>query len=159
MQYTDDISIERLTPDARAIATVAEWTYATWGHLSPEINRHSWLAETRANAGKGGVPSVFAAYLNGDAVGTASLVVQDMTVRPALTPWLASVYVCSDARGRGIASALVRRVEQEARDAGLTRFYLYTPDQQRLYRRLGWQAQEDLNYRAEDVTIMTRGLA
>lgn len=61
-------------------------------------------------------------------------------------------------RGQGIASALVRRVEAEAATHGFERFYLYTPDQQALYRRLGWQALESLEYRGETVTVMSRQL-
>lgn len=154
----ENLTIERLTPDAAIIDTVAEWTYGAWGHLSPEMDRAAWRTETCDNAGPAGVPSTFVARLGSRPVGTASLVAHDMTIRPALTPWLASVYVRPDARGRGIASALVRRVEREARHAGLTHFYLYTPDRQRLYARIGWQSIEETTYRGEYVTVMTRQL-
>jgi N-acetylglutamate synthase-like GNAT family acetyltransferase len=53
---------------------------------------------------------------------------------------------------------LVKRVEVEAIDSGLQHFYLYTPDQQALYRRLGWQDVETLEYRGETVTVMSRQL-
>ncbi|MHB0775941.1 GNAT family N-acetyltransferase [Halomonas sp. WWR20] len=59
-------------------------------------------------------------------------------------------------RGQGVASALVRRVEQQARAAGIGRLYLYTPDQRTLYRRLGWEDRESLGYRGEAVTVMCR---
>lgn len=152
------IHIQRLAPDDALVATVSEWTYDTWGPLNPEMDRDAWLIDIRDSAGPAGVPSLFVAKLDERAVGTASLVVQDMTIRPALTPWLGSVFVQREARGQGIASALVGRVEQEARDAGLSRLHLYTPDRQRLYARLGWQATEQLTYRGEQVTVMTRQL-
>lgn len=159
MTDPENLTIERLTPAAAAIVdTVAEWTYGAWGHLSPAMDRAAWRIETCENAGPAGVPSTFVARWDNRPVGTASLVAHDMAVRPALTPWLASVYVRSDARGHGIASALVGHVEREARDAGLAQLYLYTPDQQRLYARLGWQPIEDTTYRGEHVTLMTRQL-
>ncbi len=102
--------------------------------------------------------SVFAVMDGERPVGMASLVVDDMSDRRELTPWLASVYVLPEWRGRGIASRLVRRVEEEARAHGVERFYLYTPDQQALYRRLGWQDVEQREYRGEMVTIMQRDL-
>lgn len=73
-------------------------------------------------------------------------------------PWLASVFVVPEWRGKGIASALVKRVEAEAAAHGFERIYLYTPDQQALYRRLGWQDREDVEYRKEHVTVMERQL-
>ena len=90
-------------------------------------------------------------------MGTASLTESDLDSRPELTPWLASVFVLPAWRGRGIASALVERVAEEARMAGCPGCYLYTPDQQALYARLGWQMQEELDYRGERVTLMWRG--
>ncbi|MGB7756030.1 MAG: GNAT family N-acetyltransferase [Salinisphaera sp.] len=158
MNPNHGIRIERLAPDDALAATVSEWTYDTWGHLNPEMDGDAWLREIRDNAGPGGVPSIFVARLDQRAVGTASLVAQDMTIRPALTPWLASVFVQPAARGQGIASALVARVEQEAREARLRHLHLYTPDQQHLYTRLGWQPQETVTYRGEHVTIMQRQL-
>ena len=91
-------------------------------------------------------------------VGTASLVADDMSDRPELTPWLASVFVLPEWRGQGIASRLVQRVEAEACANGIGYFYLYTPDQQALYRRLGWRDRETRTYRGEAVTIMDRRL-
>ncbi|KEZ75852.1 GNAT family N-acetyltransferase [Salinisphaera hydrothermalis] len=158
MAPTANLRIERLTPDADMVDTVADWTRAAWGHLNPEITRAAWRIETCDNAGPAGVPSTFVAWLDGRPVGTASLVAHDMKTRTDLTPWLASVYVEPTARGRGVASALVRRVENEARSAGLAHFYLYTPDQQRLYARLGWEPVEQAGYLGERVTIMKRQL-
>ena len=91
-------------------------------------------------------------------VGTASLIADDMSIRRELSPWLASVFVVPEYRGQGIASTLVRRVEAEATASGFERFYLYTPDQQALYRRLGWQNEENVEYRREHVTVMARQL-
>ncbi|WP_435389741.1 GNAT family N-acetyltransferase [Halomonas sabkhae] len=112
----------------------------------------------RADCGPAGVPSVFAAMSGERPVGMASLVVDDMSDRRDLTPWLASVFVLPEWRGHGIASRLVRRVEEEAEAHGVGRCYLYTPDQQSLYRRLGWQDVEEREYRGEVVTIMQRDL-
>src|SRR5689334_25391296 len=43
-------------------------------------------------------------------VGTSSLVNNDLSSRPDLTPWLASVMVLPPFRGRGYSAPLVRRV-------------------------------------------------
>ena len=91
-------------------------------------------------------------------IGTASLIEHDVPTRAELTPWLASVYVDPRFRKRGIGSALVRAVLQEARNLGLEKLYLITPDQVPFYRRQGWQEMEEIVYRGEAVTIMVYAL-
>ncbi len=150
------IRIVRLSGDSPHVATLAEWTHDAWGHLHPGRSLETAIALLREECGPAGVPSVFAA-LDGDTpVGTACLVADDMSDRRDLTPWLASVFVLPEWRGRGIASRLVQRVEEEACAQGHGHFYLYTPDQQPLYRRLGWRDLEERDYRGEAVTIMRR---
>ncbi|UYG05965.1 GNAT family N-acetyltransferase [Halomonas sp. LR3S48] len=154
----DPINIVRLSPDSDHVATVASWTYAEWGHLHPNSTAESYRDAFRRECGDGGVPSVFVAMHGNKPVGTAALLAEDMDSRRELTPWLASVFVLPEWRGQGIASTLIRRVEEEAVACGVDHFYLFTPDQQALYRRLGWQDHEELSYRGEEVTIMRRRL-
>lgn len=150
------VRIDALSP---LVPTLAGWAHDQWGHLHPGRSRAAAIATFRADCGSQGVPSVFAAMDGERPVGMASLVADDMSDRCELTPWLASVFVLPEWRGRGIASALVRRVEQEAEDGGHELFYLYTPDQQSLYRRLGWEDVEEREYHGETVTIMRRDLS
>lgn len=152
------LEILRLGPDSPHLARVAAWQHAEWSHLSPGETPVSRLAALRGECGPAGVPSVFVALVRGRGVGTASLVAHDLDPRPDLTPWLASVYVRPEWRGQGIASALVRRVEAEASGNGTTRLYLFTPDRQALYRRLGWVDHETLLHHGESVTLMSRRL-
>jgi GNAT superfamily N-acetyltransferase len=154
----ESIAIVRLQADSPHARTVAGWTHDTWGHLHPDTPAADYHREFYAQCGEGGVPSVFVAMHEASPVGTASLVADDMDIRCELTPWLASVFVQPGWRGRGIASRLVRRIEAEALAHGIRHFYLYTPDQQALYRRLGWEEREALTYRGESVTVMSRRL-
>ncbi len=152
------IRIARLEGDSPHVAILAQWTHDTWGHLHPGRSLDTAIALLREECGPGGVPSVFVALQGYTRVGTASLVADDMSDRRDLTPWLASVFVPPEWRGQGIASRLVRRVEDEAQAHGVAHFYLYTPDQQPLYRRLGWRDIEARDYGGEAVTIMRRVL-
>lgn len=153
-----DITIQRLSADDPNAEIVAGWTFEAWGHLHPGLTLAQAIERTKANCGQASVPSNFVAMQDGTPVGTASLIVDDMSIRRELTPWLASVFVVPEWRGQGIASALVKRVEAEAIESGTRHFYLYTPDQQALYRRLGWKDVESLEYRGETVTLMSRQL-
>ena len=150
------IRIARLAGDSPHVPIVAQWVHETWGYLHPGRGLETAIAVLREECGAGGVPSVFAALQGDTPGGTASLGADDMSDRRDLTPWLASVFVPPAWRGRGIASRLVQRVEDEAQAHGVAHFYLYTPDQQPLYRRLGWRDIEARDYRGEAVTIMRR---
>lgn len=80
-------------------------------------------------------------------------------VHPHLTPWLSSVYVPPEHRGRGIATALSLRAVEEARRLGHERIYLFTPNSRALYARLGWQDLEVLHRQGISLTVMVRHTA
>ncbi|MGO2879841.1 MAG: GNAT family N-acetyltransferase [Halomonas sp.] len=151
-----DTTIQRLSADSPHLPTVVRWTFAAWGNLYPGLTLEEAIDDTMSECGISGVPSVFIALQDDVPVGTACLIDDDMSIRRELTPWLASVFVAPEWRGQGVASALVQRVEAEVRNSGIHQCYLYTPDQQSLYQRLGWQAIETLEYRGETVTLMRR---
>ena len=69
-------------------------------------------------------------------------------------PWLASVFVHPDYRGKGFATQLVNEVMKLTKEQGYPNMYLYTPDQQSLYAKLGWKIIHDLDYMGEEVSIM-----
>lgn len=155
---TDTLQIQRIEPDSPHVATLAAWEYRQWGQQGSGLSLAVATADFRRGCGFCGVPSVFAALVGEQPVGMARLVEEDMDSRPELTPWLASVFVLPEWRGRGVASRLVERVEEEARDSGIDQLYLFTPDQQSLYGRLGWREMEVSKHRGEPVTIMRRRL-
>jgi N-acetylglutamate synthase-like GNAT family acetyltransferase len=77
-----------------------------------------------------------------------------MHTRQDLSPWLVGVYVDKAARNQSIGSALVSTVVERAAEMGIETLWLFTPDQEHFYRRLGWQSVEHTHYRGEDVVIM-----
>lgn len=91
--------------------------------------------------------------------GTAALVHQDLETRPDLTPWLAGVFVQPAFRGRGHATALVRRVEAFAIAAAVPVLWLYTVKAEPFYARLGWERAGLEKERHHDVVLMRRSLA
>lgn len=140
------------------IPTVAAWHRGQWGHLYPESTEADYLAEL-ARHGAEGIPHTRVALAkDGRALGSASLVAEDIDGDPR-TPWLASVFVSPDARGQGIGAALVGAIEAAAARLGTERLWLFTPDRQRLYAALGWQEEELRDYRTQRITVMSKRLS
>ncbi len=151
--------IFKAAPGYQGLETVSGWIHAQWAHLRPDRS----LAQTRARIAErlAGtvVPSLHVVEVAGAPVATASLVECDLTTRPELGPWVASVYVTPRHRRRGHATRLLEHVVEHAMRGGIRELYLHTPDRQSLYARLGWHAVEALAYRGEVVTLMARTLA
>lgn len=138
---------------------VAAWGFGEWGHLNPAetlAEREAWTRRETLNTER--APLTFVA-LNGQgrAIGTAALLFDDLVGDPR-NPWLASVYVPPERRGQGIASALVRTVEDAARRFGYRQLYLFTSTAPKLYASLGWRPLETTTYRGDEIQIMDRAL-
>jgi GNAT superfamily N-acetyltransferase len=153
------VHIEYLWDHPALIPELARLHHAQWSYLRPGETLAERTARLASCRGRGGVPSVVVALEDGRLLGSAMLVGNDMSTRPVLSPWLAGVYVVDDCRGRGYGSALVKRIETEAALAGANRLYLYTPDAQGFYERLGWAVDERCEYLGHQVAVMSRPLS
>lgn len=148
------MEIVPLEEHPEAIPTLARWHLAEWGHYSASRTQASTEERLRRHLASDGIPLTMVALEGGEPVGSAALVWNDMKTRPEIRPWLADVVVDPAWRRRGIGSKLVRRLVKRARQLGVDTLYLYTPDQDRLYARLGWKTIERLEYRNEEVVLM-----
>ena len=148
------MQIVDLSEHPEHIPLLATWHQAEWGHLNPGSTAHARAERLRLHGAQPGIPMTFIAIEDNVLLGSASLVANDLTTHPHLSPFLASVYVAPAYRRHGIASALVRHAVLAAGQFGITTAYLITPDQQRLYARLGWTEVEQVRYRGELLTLM-----
>jgi GNAT superfamily N-acetyltransferase len=85
------------------------------------------------------IPLTFVALELDRPVGAVSLTLEDMETRKDLSPWLTGVFVLPEFRARGIASNLVKAVEEKARNLEVRELYLYSIRAIGLYEKLGWQ--------------------
>ena len=146
--------IEHLAEHPHLVPTVALWSKNEWGHLCPDVPYEDYVSSYQKRTVHSTIRETFVALEGDTLLGTASIIEHDMSTRTELSPWMASVYVAPEFRNRGVGSALVRAVMEEAPRLGLERLYLITPDKVRFYSRLGWQVLETAKYRGEEVTIM-----
>lgn len=140
------------------VEQVSVWGFAEWGHLNPDQTLEQRRARIRGKMNVDRVPVAFVVLdEEGRIVGTASLIFDDLEGDPR-NPWLASVFVPPEHRKKGIASALVRTVEDTARRFGYSRLYLFTSSAPALYAGLGWRALEQRDYRGEHIQVMDKSL-
>lgn len=138
-------------PDLAPI--VATWLVAEFGHPGGKTVEELTV---KILAPPLGPEESFVLLEQGRPVGTASLTHDDLASRRDLTPWLAGVYVEPAWRGRGYATALVRRVEAFAAAASVPALWLYTWTAEPLYARLGWRRVGLETNHGEAVVPMTR---
>jgi GNAT superfamily N-acetyltransferase len=139
------------------VPTVARWLHDQWW------GEDGWTlgatADFLAAATGPAAPIAFVALDDAGApLGTATLDIDDLAVRPDLTPWLASVLVAPAARGHGVGRALVRHIEAAARTLGHRELWLYTPDAAGFYDRLGWRPAGAERWHDVRVMLMRRAL-
>ena len=148
--------IEYLADHPSFVPALARWHYGQWSYLAVGVTLEQWTAALYEHGYQ--VPTTVAAIANQTLLGSASLIAHDMDTRMELLPWMASVYVAPAYRRHGIGSALVERIAREAEDLGFEKLYLYTPDKERFYARLGWITLERAMYRGYGQVIMALDL-
>ena len=95
---------------------------------------------------------------NGEPVGTCLLVESEIEPNHDVSPWLAGLFVVPEYRGKGVGAALVRAIEDQARQRELSRVYLYTTHAVGFYKRLGWKVMDRTNWQGFDTALMVRDL-
>lgn len=145
--------VDYLADHPDLIPVLAEWHHHQWSYLSQSTTLEQRIARLRQH-GRRQLPTSFVALLDGQPVGSAALIPNDMTDQDRFSPWLANVYVVPHQRRHGIGAALVQRVAEEARALGFRRLYLYTEDQERFYAGLGWEVVDRRHYRGYLMTVM-----
>ena len=90
--------------------------------------------------------------------GICLLVREELEPAHDLTPWLASLYVAPEFRRQGIATALIRSIEDHARRQGVERLHLYTVDAEALYLKCGWVLRDTVTSHGYNLKLMDKHL-
>jgi predicted N-acetyltransferase YhbS len=149
-----DIRLLSDRPDL--VRTVSGWIFGEWGHLTPGSSLEKVETRFQTHMNRKSIPLTLIAFEGQTPVGTASLVMYDIRTREDLSPWLAGVYVLPEYRTGGIGTRLVQEAEAKAMLLHIRRLYLFTPDREGFYARLGWQRIEMMGYRGQQVVIMSK---
>jgi predicted N-acetyltransferase YhbS len=150
--------IEYLADHPAHLPTVAAWQQAQFGYLTPATMLEDRTERLRRSLQKDALPMAFIALSgSGTLIGSAGILPATITHKH-LTPWLSSVYVPNEHRGKSIASALSLRAITEAARLGFDRLYLFTPHNETLYAQLGWRTFERIEYNSVSLALMERAV-
>lgn len=148
------VRFEYLANFPELISVLAHWHVAEWGGLYEDWKTEVAEAEFRSQ-GVGSIPTTMILLEGSELVGSVSLIETDLETLPPYTPWLASLYVHPNFRGRGWGKLLVHTAIREAAKLGVDRLYLFTPEHEAFYRKLGWEVEGYYPHRGTELPLMT----
>jgi len=141
------------------IPLIAQWSYDEWSYLCPQRTLQDFADRIAQRANTDKIPLTLVACEGQELIGTACLTIHDMETRKELTPWLAGLFVAESWRNQGVGKRLIGAIETSAVELGVEQLYLYTPDAEDFYLKLGWKVMERTVYQGHPVVIMTKTLA
>ena len=132
--------IEPIAAHPGRVDTLAAWHHAQWGHLYSHWTYEVCREELAGHAAReSGLPTTLLALEGEELLGSVSLVFEDAPeLQEHGSPWLASLYVKPEARGRCVGAALARAAVARAAAEGVGELFLFTPEHREFYGRLGW---------------------
>ena len=156
-----DIRIDYLANHPGLAEQLARWSWAEW----------QWIYEQRGQTFADGLKNyrdrtnvdclalaLVALTSDEQLVGTVSLKLQDLEVRPEIENWLGGMFVDPRWRRRGIATLLMGRAVAEAGKLGLKELHLWATarEAEALYLKVGWEIVERTEYGGRAIVIMRR---
>ncbi len=154
------MEFEYLADRPQDVSKVIAWWRTEWdSRMGSDIK--SLETQLRQSLSKSELPIHIIATIDGNAVGTAALKLQEVAeLFPDNHYWLGSVFVDEQHRGNSIASKLSKRIVELAKEKGLPHLYLQTIDLRGgLYAKLGWEPIREFNYKEEQTLLMLKKLS
>lgn len=148
--------IEAIGRHPAHIGQLARWHHQEWGALYDDWTLEVATAELSDHATRTSVPTTLLLMDGEDLLGSVSLLVEDA---PALQdrggPWLGSLFVRPEARGRGAGRVLVDAAVAHAACEDVAVLRLFTLWHEDFYASLGWQVEERASLHGTPVVIMS----
>ena len=129
-----------------------------WKHLYANWETEAACEEFLNHKADGSLPATLVLHEGEELVGSVSLVFDDCPARPDLNPWLASLYVVPQSRGRGHGLGLVQAAIELAYAAGVKRLHVFTESAEKLFQRCGFELLERSTLRNSPIGILFKTL-
>ena len=153
MAHIRTFIMEPRTPE---LAICARWRANAFSVLNTSFEQELRSLELFASDQSHGVALV--AKVDGEPIGTCLLVESEIEPNHDVSPWLAGLFIVPEHRRKGAGAKLVRAIEDQARQRGFSRLYLYTTEVVGFYARLGWLVLDRTNWKGLDTALMVRDL-
>jgi len=140
------------------IPKLAELCGREWSHLYENWNTDTAIREFEASRTDGQLPITLIAMEGEELLGTVSIVRNDLPGREDLNPWLASLLVLPEQRGKRVATFLVRQAESFLAQLGFTEAFLFTEAAGGFFQKLGWGSYESAETNGHAVMIFRKVL-
>ena len=151
------VEIGSLTLKQDLPAKIAAMQFANWGRSTGFSSAEEYERFLCDAVRSHGLPAVLVARRGEKFLGSVNLLDHEMTTRPALSPWLAQLFVIAEERGRGVGVVLVRACLARFAELGFSRVHLYTAAATTLpayYTALGWKTIEETEYLGKVRAVM-----
>ena len=147
--------IEELRSHPHLVELAAATLYASWGSLPPWSNIGVIRKRLAAGTTQATFPRTLVAVTDvGKFAAMGSIKLSELPNHPEKVHWIGEIYVLDEHRGKGLGSRITQSLTEYAFSNGVSSLFLYTPDQQSLYRRLGWSVISEEIIDDETVSIM-----
>ena len=122
------MQIDPLAHHPEVLHTSAAALYEAFGYADPTASVQRGIARLTARLNDEHLPFCLVAHDNGEFLGTASVVIEELASHSQFSPWLSGVLVSRMYRRRGIGTALVSSCVERAVKFGVRRMFLFTPE-------------------------------
>ena len=129
---------------------------AEWKHLYAGWDSQTAGEEFLAQKADGSLPATLVLHEGMELVGSVSVVFGDCPARPDLDPWLASLYVVPQRRGRGHSLELVQAAIELAAAAGAKRLHVFTETAEKFFQRCGFVILERTMLQDVPISVLAR---
>lgn len=150
------VEIRFLADVPEHVDQLADWHHAQWRHLFEEWTHEVARAELLDHTLRKTVPITLVLLENDVLIGSVSLLEEDARDLSNIgSPWLASLYVKPDERGKGYGAKLVKAVMQHARSILVEEIFLFTTEHKAFYEQIGWKSFHQTRLNGEHVDVMS----
>jgi GNAT superfamily N-acetyltransferase len=139
------------------IPTVAAWYKKYWGPRFPDRTQKDWERTIICNENQLPFTIIAIDTDTNTPVGTATLKLRGMGDYKANLPWLSSLYVIPEYRGKKIATKLIQQIEIIAKSK-FPEIYLYTKTDGLIYKKLDWIEIETVLIQDTSFRVMKKSL-
>jgi GNAT superfamily N-acetyltransferase len=144
-------------PRTQELSICARWRANAFSVLEASFEQELRSLELFASDQSHGVALI--AKAADEPCGTCLLVESEIEPNHDVSPWLAGLFVVPEHRRKGAGSALVRAIEDQARQRGFSRLHLYTTEAVDFYAKLGWTVLDRTTWKGFDTALMVRDLS